>query len=65
MKTKYKSQSAKDAQKKNYGRISYWDYLEKAAIEHSEYYEKRGLIDLAKKMMTQSLDEALQGNDGE
>lgn len=62
--TKYKSQCAREAQKRNYGDKSYWDYLERASIEHSKYYEERGFKDLAKKMMTQSLGEALQGNNG-
>ena len=46
----YKSQSARDAQAANYGNRSYWDYLEKKAIEYDE--------------LDRSLSEALQGNDG-
>lgn len=64
MKIKYKSQAAKDAQKNNYGDKVYWDYLESSAIQNSKYFKKRGEKELAERMMTRSLSEALQGNDG-
>ena len=62
---KYTVQSAIDAQARNYGKESYWDYLEESAKESYEYYMKYGQEDLANKMLTRSLGEALQGNDGE
>lgn len=63
--TTYQSRSAREAQEIGYGSKSYWDYLERAAIEHREYFKKRGMTELAERMMTQSLGEALQGNDGD
>lgn len=64
MKKNYKSQTARDAEKIKYGNGSYWDYLEETAIQYREYYLSREMPDLAEKMMTRSLEEALQGNDG-
>jgi hypothetical protein len=60
----YKSQSARDAQKMGYGAKSYWDYLDKAAQEHYEYYMARGDEKTANEMLTQSLSDALRGNEG-
>jgi hypothetical protein len=57
MQTKeYRAQSARDAQATSYSDKSYWNYLEETAIEH---YGK-GVTDA----FTQSLSDALQGNDG-
>ena len=64
-KKKYKSQAARDAQRGNYGDSSYWQYLDDSAKEHSEYFKKRGFDKEAKRMLTQSLSDALQGNNGE
>jgi hypothetical protein len=61
----FKSQSAKDAKKMNYGNESYWQYLDNSAIESSEYYRSIGDYKKAKEMLTRSLTEALQGNEGE
>lgn len=61
----YKSQAARDAQAANYGGPDYWQYLDDAAQEHFDYFTKKGDDDTAAAMFTQSLAEALQGNDGE
>jgi len=63
-KKKYRSQTARDAQRMNYGDSNYWQYLDDSAKEHNEYYKKLGDNKRAKKMLTQSLSEALQGNNG-
>jgi hypothetical protein len=63
--TNYKSQTARDAQTANYGDRSYWDKLEANAHEYAAYYTKKGLHDLAARMLTRTLGEALAGNDGE
>jgi hypothetical protein len=34
----YKSQSARDAQRANYGGVEYWDYLDESAQEHYDYF---------------------------
>ena len=61
----YKSQAAKDAQQSNYGNESYWDMLEETAFRHAAYFKKMGREDVANEMITRSLGESLQGNDGE
>lgn len=63
--TGYTSQSARDAQERSYGKRSYWDYLERAAIETRDYYLRQHDADSAEEMMTRSLSEALRGNDGD
>lgn len=63
-KQSYKSQVAKDAQQANYGAKAYWDYLEENAHEKAKYYAELGMTEMAEKMLTRSLTEALQGNDG-
>lgn len=60
----YKAQSARDAQAANYGDKAYWDYLEQAAQEHFDYFTRKGDKTRAELMFTQSLGEALMGNDG-
>lgn len=65
MKTKtYISQAARDAESGNYGDVTYWEYLDEAAQRASEYYRKNGDMEQAERMLTRSLSEALQGNDG-
>jgi hypothetical protein len=63
-KTAYESQSARDAQRLNYGDNRYWQYLDDKAKEYSLYYEKQGDMIKAKEMLTRSLDAALVGNEG-
>lgn len=58
------SQSARDAQASGYGDESYWLYLDKAAQETHDYYIRHGQPEKAAEMLTRSLSEALQGNDG-
>ncbi len=60
----YESQSARDAQASGYGGPSYWDYLDQAAAEHADYFRRHGDEGRAAEMMTQSLGEALRGNEG-
>ena len=62
---KYTVKSAIDAQEMGYGDESYWDMLEESAKRHYQYFAKRGDMETAKKMLTQSLSEALDGNDGD
>jgi hypothetical protein len=63
--SEYKAQSARDAQTTSYGDKSYWDYLEQAAQEHYEYFMRHGDPTTAERMLTQSLSDALRGNDGD
>ena len=65
IKKKYKSQAAQDAQRRNYGDANYWQYLDDAAEAHGNFFKEHGQEELAKKQFTQSLGEALQGNDGD
>lgn len=60
----YKAQSARDAQNMGYGGESYWEYLDRAAAEASDYWRRHGDEDKAAQMMTRSLSEALRGNEG-
>ena len=62
--TIYQSQSARDAQASGYGGESYWAYLDDAALRTRDYYLRHDDPEMAAKMLTQSLGEALQGNDG-
>jgi hypothetical protein len=62
--TDFLSQSARDAQATGYGNERYWSYLDKAAQEHRDYFLRHGDPDRAALMLTQSLSEALAGNDG-
>jgi len=64
MENSYQSQSAKDAQRAQYGDKGYWDYLEKMAHENYAYYMAKGDETKAKEMLTRSLSDALKGNDG-
>jgi hypothetical protein len=64
-KTKYQSQSARDAQARGYGDESYWAYLDRAAFEKCAYYTRQGDAEKAAEMITRSLSEALAGNDGD
>lgn len=57
MPKEYKSQSARDAQEMGYGDESYWNHLDEIAAEH---YAK-GIKDA----YTQSLADALRGNEGD
>lgn len=61
----YKSQAARDAQAMNYGNETYWQYLDDSALENAAYYKKIGNNKKASEMLTRSLQEALQGNNGE
>lgn len=61
----YKSQAARDAQAANYGNKTYWDYLEQYSEELFNRFLVNGDLEIANKMMSRSLSEALIGNDGE
>lgn len=61
----YKSQSARDAQEAGYGSESYWDQLDQSAQEHYEYFMGHGDPVKAQRMFTQSLGEALTGNESD
>lgn len=61
----YVSQAARDAQAANYGKQSYWDYLDQSAQEHYDYFMRHGDPATAESMFTQSLSDALRGNEGE
>ena len=61
----YKSQAARDAEEMNYGNQRYWETLDEAAERHAEYYRGKGDLEMAERMLTRSLSEALQGNDGD
>ena len=63
--TDYVSLSAQQAAASNYGGPDYWAYLDEAAFEHALYFERRGDHETAALMFTQSLSEALAGNDGD
>lgn len=63
--THYTAQSARDAQRTNYGGKSYWDYLEESAHRQSQIYRDRNDSANALLMLTQSLSDALRGNDGD
>ncbi len=62
--SEFKSQAARDAQSQGYGDETYWQYLDRSAQEHFDYHMKAGNETRAKAMLTQSLGEALQGNEG-
>ena len=61
----YLSRCANDAAEAGYGDESYWRRLDDAAIRHAAYYRDRGDEQTAALMLTQTLSEALAGNDGE
>jgi hypothetical protein len=61
----YKSQAARDARDAGYGDKCYWDHLEQIAHEHHAYFMRHGDPKKAGEMFTESLSEALRGNDGD
>lgn len=61
----FKSQAARDAQTQNFGTPDYWQYLDQQAQEHYNHYIRKGDPQTAQKMLTRSLAESLQGNNGE
>jgi hypothetical protein len=61
----YKAQSAQDAQARNFGTKSYWDYLEQHSQQLYNHYMSKGNPERANEMLVRSLSEALRGNDGE
>lgn len=61
----YKSRSAREARDSGYGDRSYWNYLEQSAHEHHDYYVRHGDQKRADEMFTQSLADALRGNEGD
>jgi len=61
----YKSQAARDAQASGYGNEDYWEYLDDHAQELHDKFMARGDETTAKLMLTQSLSEALMGNEGD
>jgi hypothetical protein len=66
MKTKkYVSQAARDAESGKYGDVTYWEYLDESAQRASDYFTEKGNLKQAERMLTRSLWEALEGNDGE
>lgn len=62
--TRFQSQSARDAEEMNYGKESYWQYLDQHAFELRDYFLRKGDPVQAKEMMTRSLSDSLKGNDG-
>lgn len=63
--TAYHSRAAQQAEASGYGDKRYWDYLEATAQRLHDYYAQKGDADTAVLMLTQTLGEALQGNDGD
>lgn len=61
----YRSQAARDAQARGYGGESYWAYLDRTCQESHDHWIRRGDPERASHMLTRSLGEALQGNDGD
>jgi hypothetical protein len=61
----YESQSARDAQARNYGSERYWSYLDEAALSSAAYWARQGNNERSASMLTRSLSEALRGNDGD
>lgn len=61
----YVSQSARDAQASGYGDERYWSYLDEAAKRHHDYWLRHGDPERAQQMLTESLSQALAGNDGD
>jgi hypothetical protein len=61
----YRSQSARDAQARGYGTESYWASLDRTAMRYHDLYVARGDTERAAHMLTRSLSEALQGNNGD
>jgi hypothetical protein len=61
----YKSQAARDAQENGYGNKSYWDYLDKHALELHAKFLAQGDTAKAQSMLTRRLWQGLAGNDGE
>jgi len=47
----------------NYGKESYWDYLEKSAYDSYHYYMAKGDVERANLMLTRSLSEALSATE--
>lgn len=56
----YTTQQAQDAESMGYGDATYWDYLERSALEYAERFPAR-----ADYFLTRSLSAALAGNDGD
>lgn len=63
--SEHKSQSARDAERTNYGGPSYWAYLDESAEDHRHYFLAHGDPESAERMMTRTLSEALMGNEGD
>ena len=61
----FKSQAARGAQASGYGEERYWAYLEYACLSHRDYYLERGDQASADRVMTESLGDALRGNNGD
>jgi hypothetical protein len=53
-----------EAQAGGYGSQSYWDYLDQKARDDYAYFMAKGDKAKAERMLTESLSEALAGNDG-
>ncbi len=61
----YRSQAARDAKASGYGGESYWERLDRHALDLHAYFTARGDTETAESMLTRSLGESLVGNDGE
>jgi hypothetical protein len=59
----YEFQAARDAQSMGYSE-RYCRYLDESSREHYDYFLRRGDHDTAESILTRSLSEALQGNEG-
>ena len=61
----YTARCAKDAQAMGYGNESYWDMLEESAIRYAAFFSDKGDKEQAAYMMSRTLGQSLEGNDGE
>lgn len=60
----YRSQAARDAAASGYGGESYPAYLDDHAQRTHDYFIRHGDPEQAARMFTQTLSEALMGNEG-
>ena len=61
----YESQAARDASRTGYGDSRYWQALDDSERRSRDYYRARGDHASAERVMTRSLGEALEGNNGD
>jgi hypothetical protein len=61
----FEAQCARDAEGSAYGSEGYAEYLEETCKRHRDYFLAKGDPEMAERMMTRTLSEALMGNDGD